>query len=213
MNTLFNNLPEGITILESFVNHDEQSRLLELCRQVAREAPFVQPTMPRSGTPFKLRVTSCGTVGWFSDRDGFRYLDKHPETHRPWAAMPEEFLQLAQQAAACAGEKDYLPDTCLINFYPAQTGRLGLHVDDTEEDRRTAIVTLSLGDSCIFAIGGATASAKPQSVQLASGDIVVMHGAGRNLYHGVEGLIAGTSSLLKNGGRISLTFRRARKRR
>lgn len=209
MNLFAEDLPEGITILRECLDRDGQERFIELCRKIIRISPLVQPTM-RDGTPFHLKVTSCGDCGWFSDKFGFRYLDRHPETGQPWAKMPEEFLELSQRAASAAGEQNYQPDTCLINLYPKGTGKLGLHRDLTEADQRTGIITLSLGDTCLFAIGDVSPKTKPQLVQLNSGDVVAMTGRGRHIYHGVEGLYPDTSNLLKNGGRISLTFRKAR---
>ncbi|HRH46177.1 MAG TPA: alpha-ketoglutarate-dependent dioxygenase AlkB [Pyrinomonadaceae bacterium] len=94
------------------------------------------------------------------------------------------------------------------NFYAPKTGKLGLHVDDTEEDRESPIVTFSLGESCQFAIGGANKTDPVQRIIINSGDCLIMHRQGRNIYHGVEKLYPHSSQLLKNGGRISLTFRR-----
>lgn len=205
---LFDILPEGITILKEYLSPDEQLQLVEKCRQAAQQAPFLYPRMP-IGTPFKVRVTSVGQCGWWSDESrGFGYLKRHPETNQPFPPMPESFRSLAIRAAAetgCAFE----PDTCLINFYDIDGGRLGLHRDENERDLKQPIITVSLGDSCVFEVGGKVRKVKPQEVRLNSGDVLVMHDDGRMLFHGVKKIIPGTSGLLKKGGRVSLTLRKA----
>lgn len=205
---LFNTLPEGITIFREYLSRDEQLEFVEKSRQAAKQAPLLFPRM-RQGTPFKVRVTSVGACGWWSDESkGFGYVKRHPETNRPFPPMPESFRSVAVRAASDAGCK-FEPDTCLINFYDIDGGRLGLHQDENERDRTQPIVTVSLGDSCIFEVGGKYRNIKPQEVRLNSGDVLVMHGDGRMLFHGVKEIIPCTSNILKNGGRVSLTLRKA----
>lgn len=207
-NGLFDDLPDGVVILKGFLDRACQEKLVEVSRQIARQAPLVSP-QTRSGFNFSLKVTSVGDWGWFSNqREGYHYRRRHPQTNQPWAKIPTDFMRVARRAAEEAGIVRYAPDTCLINHYPKNTGRLGLHQDNTEEDITTGIVTVSLGDSCRFLIGGLQKTAPTQSVILDSGDICIMHREGRMLYHGVDGLISGSSDLLAGGGRISLTFRR-----
>jgi alkylated DNA repair protein (DNA oxidative demethylase) len=205
---LFDSLPEGITILREYLTREQQLTFVEKSRQAARQAPFLFPRM-RRGNPFKVRVTSVGACGWWSDEiRGFGYVKKHPETNQPFPPMPEIFRALAIKAASEVG-CEFMPDTCLINYYDIDEGRLGLHQDENERDLTQPIVTVSLGDSCIFEVGGETRSVKPQAVRLDSGDVCIMYGKGRMLYHGVREIIPCTSNILKNGGRISLTLRKA----
>lgn len=206
--TLFNTLPDGITILRDYLTRDQQVAFIEKSRQAARQAPLLYPRMP-GGTPFRVRVTSVGECGWWSDGiRGFGYVKRHPATNRPFPQMPADFRFLAVRAAAEVG-CEFEPDTCLINFYDIGDGRLGLHQDENERDRTQPIVTVSLGDSCIFEVGGAARSVKPQEIRLDSGDVLIMSGKGRNLFHGVKKIIPCTSNILKNGGRVSLTLRKA----
>lgn len=208
--TLFDDLPEGITIFRQALNPHEQIRFVELSRAVVKESPLITPTM-RDGTPLRLKITSCGKCGWIAGTNGYQYVRKHPATKKPWAKMPREFREFSRTM----GERvDWIfkPDTCLLNFYEGENSRLRFHQDLTEKDLREPICTLSLGDSCIFAIRIEAAGDEPSRivrVRIDSGDCLMMHRQGRLLSHAVEKILPKTSNLLRAGGRISLTFRKA----
>ncbi|MEO6609220.1 MAG: alpha-ketoglutarate-dependent dioxygenase AlkB, partial [Aestuariivirga sp.] len=102
------------------------------------------------------------------------------------------------------------PEACLVNFYQ-QGAKMGLHQDKDEEDFSAPVVSVSLGDTAVFRFGGTGRGGKTQTLKLASGDVVVMGGAARLCFHGIDRVIAGTSTLLKEGGRINLTMRRVTK--
>ena len=70
---------------------------------------------------------------------------------------------------------------------------------------------ISLGDTAVFRIGGPERGGKTETLKLASGDVLVMGGASRLCYHGIDRVLTGTSTLLKDGGRINLTLRRVTK--
>jgi alkylated DNA repair protein (DNA oxidative demethylase) len=159
--------------------------------------------MPRTGKPMSVRMSNCGPLGWVTDERGYRYQPMHPETGRPWPAMPE----MITRAWSELGEYEHPPESCLINFYGA-TARMGLHQDRDEEDFAAPVVSLSLGDSCLFRIGGMQRSDRTRSIRLASGDAVVLGGPARLAFHGVDRVLPGTSTLLPGGGRINLTLRR-----
>jgi alkylated DNA repair protein (DNA oxidative demethylase) len=99
------------------------------------------------------------------------------------------------------------PQACLVNYY-GPAARMGLHQDRDEEDFTAPVVSFSLGASCRFRIGGTVRSAPTRSFLLASGDVLVLAGASRLAFHGVDRILAGTSTLLPDGGRINLTLRR-----
>lgn len=160
--------------------------------------------MPRSGKPMSVMMTNCGPLGWVTDAErGYRYQPVHPESGAPWPPMPEIFLKAWKELSGYP----HPPEACLINVY-APTARMGLHQDKDEQDFAAPVVSLSLGDTALFRIGGTKRSDPTQSVRLASGDAVVLGGAGRLAYHGVDRIMPGTSTLLPEGGRINLTIRR-----
>jgi alkylated DNA repair protein (DNA oxidative demethylase) len=99
------------------------------------------------------------------------------------------------------------PQACLINFYGA-TAKMGLHQDRDEEDFDAPVVSLSLGDSCLFRVGGTRRSDATRSFRLSSGDALVLAGSDRLAFHGVDRIYPGTSTLLAQGGRLNLTLRR-----
>jgi len=85
---------------------------------------------------------------------------------------------------------------------------MGLHQDRDEEDFSAPVVSLSLGDSCLFRIGGTKRNDPTRSFKLASGDAMVLGGEARLAFHGVDRIMPGTSTLLPEGGRINVTMRR-----
>ena len=117
--------------------------------------------------------------------------------------MPESLGEIWHAVSGSTKE----PQACLVNFY-ADDARMGLHQDRDEQDLETPVVSISLGDSCLFRVGGRERGDKTLSFKLSSGDIVVLGGEGRLAFHGVDKIYPNTSTLLKNGGRINLTLRR-----
>ncbi len=159
--------------------------------------------MPRSGAPLSVRMSNCGQLGWIADRDGYRYTPIHPATRRPWPAMP----LLVFDAWRALTNYPLSPQAGLINYYAADA-RMGLHQDRDEADLDAPVLSLSLGDSCVFRFGGTERRGPTRSLKLASGDAIVLGGAARLAFHGVDRLLGGSSSLLEEGGRFNLTVRR-----
>jgi alkylated DNA repair protein (DNA oxidative demethylase) len=94
-----------------------------------------------------------------------------------------------------------------VNFYSGGA-KMGLHRDADEEDFTAPVLSVSLGDTAVFRIGGPERGGKTQTIKLSSGDVLVMGGEARLCYHGIDRVLTGTSTLLKDGGRINLTLRR-----
>ncbi|MGN6471783.1 MAG: alpha-ketoglutarate-dependent dioxygenase AlkB family protein [Rhizobiaceae bacterium] len=197
-------LAEGIRHLPGHLDRKAQEALLEDIRTAVEAAPLYVPTMPKSGKPMSVRMTNCGTLGWVTDRDrGYRYQPQHPVTGGPWPPIPERLMALWREVA----DYPHPPQACLVNFY-SDSARMGLHQDRDEEDFSAPVVSVSLGDDCLFRVGGTRRSDPTVSVRLASGDVVILCGTGRLAFHGVDRIYPGTSTLLKKGGRINLTLRR-----
>lgn len=198
-----NVLPKGVRHSPGHLTRDDQVALLEAIRAVVAAAPLFQPVMPRTGKPLSVRMTNCGGLGWVADRAGYRYQPTHPVTGAPWPAMPPQLLRIWEEMSGF----DHPPEACLVNFYETGT-KMGLHQDRDEEDLAAPVVSISLGDDCLFRVGETTRGGRTTSIRLQSGDIVVLGGEGRLAFHGVDRIYPATSALLKNGGRINLTLRR-----
>ncbi|KAB2915874.1 MAG: alpha-ketoglutarate-dependent dioxygenase AlkB [Hyphomicrobiaceae bacterium] len=197
----------GLRHLPGYLNAREQTLVLQRVRAVISDAPPFVPRMPRTGRPFSVRMTNCGPLGWVSDQaGGYRYQATHPETGRPWPAMPPMLIDLWRALTAYPAQ----PEACLINFYAAGA-RMGAHRDADEEDKAAPVVSISLGDDAIFHVGGARRNDPKQRIRLRSGDVVVLGGAARMAYHGIDRILPATSRLLAESGRINLTLRRVNK--
>jgi alkylated DNA repair protein (DNA oxidative demethylase) len=177
--------------------------VLKAIEEVLMAAPLATPRMPKSGRPFTVRMSNCGPLGWTSDESGYRYQPMHPETGRPWPPIPAPVAAIWDAVARYA----HAPECCLINFY-APTAKMGLHQDRDEQEFNAPVVSISLGDSCLFRVGGRKRRDPTRSFRLDSGDVVVLGGDARLAFHGVDRIYAGTSTLLRQGGRINLTMRR-----
>jgi alkylated DNA repair protein (DNA oxidative demethylase) len=200
-------LAPGLVHLPDFLGRDAQRDIVDAIRDVAREAPLFTPTMPRTGKPFSVRMTNCGSLGWVSDtKGGYRYQAAHPVTGAPWPDIPARVLQVWRETSGYASD----PEACLVNFYDA-AARMGLHQDRDEAALEAPVVSISLGDTCLFRFGGATRGGGTKSVTLNSGDVVLIGGPSRLCFHGVDRILTNTSTLLDKGGRINLTLRRVTK--
>jgi len=195
---------EGFRVHAGFLDRDAQEALLADLRAIVRAAPFYQPVMPGSGRPFSVRMTNAGPLGWVSDRSGYRYQPAHPVTGDPWPPIPARILGIWEALSDWPAP----PECCLVNYYEQPRARMGLHRDEDEEEMAAPVVSVSLGDTAVFRIGGQTRKGPTRSVRLASGDVVVLGGEARTAYHGVDRVLAGSSTLLDGGGRLNLTLRR-----
>jgi len=198
-------LAEGAVVLRGFAGARTPA-LITAIEGVSAAAPFRSMVTP-GGYRMSVAMTNCGPVGWVSDRSGYRYDAKDPETGQPWPPMPRQFLDLAREAAGAAGFADFEPDCCLINHY--QPGaKLSLHQDRDERDFGAPIVSVSLGLPAVFLWGGLKRSDRSRRIRLESGDVVVWGGPSRLVYHGIAPLAEGEHPATGRA-RINLTFRKA----
>ena len=193
----------GVAYFPAYLDRAAQEALRETVRAVLTAAPLYRARMPKTGKPLSVKMSNCGALGWVSDETGYRYEPRHPETGRPWPPMPRLLMSAWAELAPDAPP----PEACLINFYDADA-RMGLHQDRDEQELSAPVVSLSLGDPALFRIGGLTRNAPTRSFRLESGDALTFGGPARLVFHGVDRIIAGGSTLLPNGGRINLTLRR-----
>lgn len=165
--------------------------------------PFYRPMTP-GGRPFSVEMTNLGPLGWVSDRAGYRYQATHPATGGPWPPISPVLLDLW---AVLTGHPQP-PDACLVNLYRGDA-RMGLHQDRDEADLSAPVLSVSLGDTAVFRFG-APEGGPTRSVRLASGDVCALTGPARLARHGIDRVLTGSSALIRGGGRINLTLRRAR---
>jgi DNA oxidative demethylase len=197
-------LPAGVRHLPEYLDAEQQTALIEEIRDIVAQAPLFVPKMPKTGKEMSVRMTNCGKLGWVTDKErGYRYQATHPVTGEPWPDMPQTLKQVWKDQVRYPHE----PEACLINFY-ASDAKMGLHQDRDESDFSAPVLSVSLGDACLFRVGGVKRNDLTVSFRLESGDVMLLEGPGRLAFHGVDRIYPDSSPLLNNGGRINLTMRR-----
>src|SRR5260370_37359037 len=154
--------------------------LVAAIAQITAQAPFRRMVTP-GGFQMSVAMTNCGSVGWVTDRTGYRYDSRDPDSGAPWPAMPDVFLALARDAAEDAGFTGFVPDACLINCYHPGA-RLSLHQDKDERDYAHPVVSVSLGLPATFQFGGLKRNDRPLKVPLHHGHLLVSGGPPRLVY-------------------------------
>ena len=182
-----------------------QAALLGQVLAAEAAAPFRHLETP-GGRTMSVAMFNMGPLGWVSDRTGYRYEPRDPLTGKPWPPIPQVLLDLWAELA----DARVPPDACLVNRYQGDA-RLSLHQDADEADFSYPVLSVSLGDTAVFRLGGTTRGGSTRSLRLASGDVVLLAGEARRAFHGVDRILAGSSTLVPGGGRINLTLRRARR--
>jgi alkylated DNA repair protein (DNA oxidative demethylase) len=195
--------PDGFRLLRGKLSRGEQEALLSEVLSVIAPAPLFRGRMPRTGAPLSVEMTNLGPLGWVSDIAGYSYRATHPVTGAAWGAMPQKLLNLWGELANWPAP----PEACLVNCYKPGT-KLGLHVDADEDAKTAPVLSISLGDDALFRLGGPSRKDPTRSMRLQSGDVVLLGGASRRCFHGVDRIYPNTSDLVPDGGRINLTLRR-----
>ncbi len=195
---------DGFRLLAQALDPEAQRALAGEVLAAAEAAPPYRPVTP-GGQPMSVRMTNLGPLGWTTDSKGYRYEPRHPGTGEPWPPMPEMLLRLWNEVTGAPAP----PDACLVNIYGPEA-RMGLHRDTDEADFAFPVLSVSLGDTAIFRLGGPGRKDPTRSFRLASGDVCVLAGPARLYFHGVDRILPGSSRLIPGGGRINLTLRRAR---
>jgi len=190
----------GVMLHSGYLGRPAQDALARALRDVVAKAPLFSPMTPW-GKPMKVRMTSAGSHGWVSDRRGYRYEPLHPNG-TPWPQIPASVLKIWEDVSNCARA----PECCLLNYY-GDAVKMGMHQDKDEVDFSAPVVSISLGDTAKFRIGGVKRGGPTTSLMLKSGDVLVMGGPARMAYHGIDRIEFGSSDLLLKGGRINLTLR------
>jgi len=206
-------LAPGAVHVPGWLDLDAQRRLVAACREWAGPRPSGERGMRATRLP-SGGVMSVRTVclGWHwrpyrysrtvDDGDGGPVLE-----------LPGWLAELGAGAVALAYRDPaagaaYRPDIALVNYYD-EHARMGLH-QDKDERSRDPVVSLSLGDACVFRFGNTEHRNRPWAdVELRSGDLFVFGGESRLAYHGVPRTLPGTAdpALGMSGGRLNITLR------
>lgn len=194
---------DGFRLWPGRLDAAAQRALLDEVLAAVERAPLYRPLTP-GGKPMSVEMTNLGPLGWVTDARGYRYEPRHPLTGEAWPPIPAPLLDLWAELADPATP----PDACLVNLY-RDGARMGLHQDRDEADFAFPVLSVSLGDTAVFRLGGARRSDPSASLRLASGDVCLLGGEARLAHHGIDRVLGGSSRLVPGGGRINLTLRRA----
>lgn len=195
---------EGVRLYPGLLSPAAQNSLYQALLTAGARRDAYRPLMPRTARPWSITQFNLGPLGWVSDASGYRYQATHPVTGLAWPAMPPMLPRLWNALTGYPAP----PECCLVNLYGDPKARMGLHQDRDEAALDAPVLSLSLGDTCVFRVGGFARRDASRSFKLASGDALIMGGASRLRFHGVDRVIPGTSRLLEGGGRWNLTLRR-----
>ncbi|WNO66496.1 alpha-ketoglutarate-dependent dioxygenase AlkB [Streptomyces sp. AM2-3-1] len=199
----------GAVHVPEWLSVERQRELVEACRGWARgPVPLRHTVLPGGGV---MSVQSV-CVGWHWQP--YRYSRTADDVNGARVAeFPHWLVKLGREALVEAyGEEysaeAYAPDTALINFYDG-AARMGMH-QDKEERSGAPVVSLSIGDTCVFRFGNTEDRGRPYTdVELASGDLFVFGGPSRFAFHGVPKVRPGTADPATgmSGGRLNVTLR------
>jgi alkylated DNA repair protein (DNA oxidative demethylase) len=195
--------PQGFDLFAGALCEDAQRRLMGEVLVAMAAAPPYRPLTPGGGR-MSVAITSLGDLGWTSDARGYRYVPRHPLTDAPWPPLPASLLTLWREL----GDANVPPDSCLVNLY-RPGARMGLHQDRDEADPRFPVISISLGASAVFRLGGRERRGPTRAYRLDSGDVCRLAGAARLAFHGIDRLLEEDPGLVPGGGRVNLTLRRA----
>ena len=199
----------GAVHLPGWLDLDAQRQLVISCREWITQAGGMHaPRMPTGG----VMSVEMACLGWHWFPYGYS-LTVDDGDGRKVAQFPDKLGEIGRRAVADAyrdpdAGSAYRPDVALINWYDADA-RMGMHAD--RDERSTApVVSLSLGETCVFRFGNISTRNRPWiDVELESGDLFVFGGRSRLAYHGVPKLLHGTGdpAIGISGGRYNLTIR------
>lgn len=200
----------GAVHVPDWLTLDEQRNLVASCREWARPPAGLRTVRTPGGGVMTARQVGLGWH-WFPYGYARTAVDGDGAPVKP---MPPWVASLGRAAVAAAyGDAGGLDETAdeydiaLINFYDAEA-RMGMH-RDADEKSPSPVVSLSLGDSCVFRFGNTETRTKPYTdIELRSGDLVVFGGPSRLAYHGVPRVYAETAPPdLGLTGRLNITLR------
>ncbi|MYW05719.1 alpha-ketoglutarate-dependent dioxygenase AlkB [Streptomyces sp. SID3343] len=204
-------LSPGAWHVPDWLSLDEQRELVVAAREWAAPPAGMRHVVMPSGGVMSVRSVSLGLY-W----EPYRYLDRLPDGTAV-KAFPAVLGELAARAVRDVYGPTSLPDDAydigLVNFYDARA-RMGLH-RDADEASLAPVVSLSIGDACVFRFGNTETRTRPWTdIELRGGDLVVFGGPSRLAYHGVPKTLPGTGDPRTGlaAGRLNITIRASGRR-
>lgn len=194
----------GAVHVPGWLSPQWQQRLVSACREWARPPAGLRAARLPNGARMSVQ-TVCLGWHWYPYRYSKTVDDGDGAPVKP---LPGWLAELGRQAAAEVGPAPYDPDIALVNFYDAGA-RMGMH-QDRDELSRAPVISLSLGDECVFRFGNTENRKQPYTdVELGSGDLFVFGGPSRMAYHGVPKTLPGTAdpAIGMSSGRLNITLR------
>jgi alkylated DNA repair dioxygenase AlkB len=219
-------LQDGMVLLRGALELSAQQAIVDLVRELGMGAAGFYAPKTRGGSMHLMMM--CLGLHWNPVNQ--KYEERRSNLDDiPAPPLPPMLWEIVRDAAAtateaCASLPSIEPGVCLVNHY-GHSGRLGFHQDKSEREktlrRGSPVVSISIGDSCEFgycdsrpeeadlsqrALGG---GAKPRTVRLDSGDVLIFGGPSRLVYHGVTKIYPNhrPKGLELAPGRLNLTFR------
>lgn len=206
----FRELLPGVVHIGGWLGIDDQRALVEEFRRwAAPPAGLRHPAMPNG----HLMSVQSVCLGWHWRP----YVYSRTADDTDGAAVKPLPAKIAVLACAAvdaaygpgtAAATRFKPDAAIVNLY-SPDAHLGLH-QDGEEPSDAPVVTISLGDACVFRMAGVERRTGPfVDVEFRSGDLIVFGGPNRRIFHGVPKLLPETApdGLGLPPGRLSITVR------
>jgi len=199
-------LTPGAVHIPGWLAKDAQQNLLNSCREWAEPPSGLRTTRLPSGGVMSVR-TVCLGWHWYP----YGYTRTIPNDNTQVKPFPTWLADLGRQAIHAAYQdeeaaQNYHPDVALINYYD-DNAKMGLH-QDKDEHSNAPVVSLSLGNTCVFRFGNTTNRNRPWTdIELASGDLFVFGGPSRLAYHGVQRTLPDTADPSMAPGRWNITLR------
>ncbi|MEV7521167.1 alpha-ketoglutarate-dependent dioxygenase AlkB [Streptomyces sp. NPDC091371] len=197
----------GAVHVPDWLTAQRQRELLDACREWARPPAGLRTVRTPGGGVMTARQVCLG-LHWYPYGYARTAVDGDGAPVKP---MPRWLADLGGEAVAAAYGRAPEPaeayDIALVNFYTGDS-RMGMH-RDAEEKSGAPVVSLSLGDSCVFRFGNTASRGRPyRDVELRSGDLFVFGDSSRLAYHGVPKVLPGTAPQgLGLTGRLNITLR------
>ncbi|KAM6972926.1 nucleic acid dioxygenase ALKBH1 [Aplochiton taeniatus] len=122
------------------------------------------------------------TLGYHYNWDTKKYSAEH------YTPFPADLHSLSRHLAAACGFPGFDAQAGILNYYRSDSS-LGIHVDESELDHTRPLLSFSFGQSAVFLLGGTQREHLPTAMFMHSGDVMVMSGFSRLLYHAVPCII------------------------